>query len=159
MFVKAIVKDADEDSIFQVLMEREVLPVLAQRGVHGIPRLVHASESLAITLLDGSKCYFIITEPVGECLSARAKSDPNGVRMHLPSIALDCALILYKLHHAGYIHCDVCPANIIMINGRARLTDFGCALSLSLRVEVGQRGSYRSLSADHVHTLTGFRWP
>ena len=78
--------------------------------------------------------------------SSRAVARPAGSRGGALSVAdalrvaADVAAGLTALHRNGLVHRDVKPANILLRNGTALLTDFGLAKgeALTLLTEPGQ---------------------
>ncbi len=75
----------------------------------------------------------------------RTEALPNGDRVCMPvdevlDIGISLAEGLQHLHDAGLAHRDVKPANIIFVEGRAKLADLGLVAARDQRTFVGTEG-------------------
>jgi eukaryotic-like serine/threonine-protein kinase len=79
---------------------------------------------------DGEHLAYLVMELVdGEPLSARLREGALGTEATL-SVLRQTALALAQAHHAGLVHRDVKPGNILVEpGGRVKITDFGIAWS------------------------------
>jgi eukaryotic-like serine/threonine-protein kinase len=74
---------------------------------------------------------FIVMEYLeGENLEQRLKRERRVPLREALAFARDCARALEAADAAGLVHRDVKPANIVVLAGRAKLTDFGTARRL-----------------------------
>jgi serine/threonine protein kinase len=112
----------EEESEHQAATEIEVLKAVA--GMHSaLPTMVTAcvaTSSIAIITQRG-------TMNLKEWAKAASAVSEELLRPH----ALAVAGALAALHRAGYAHLDVKPANIMLVDGRAVLIDFGMAQALT----------------------------
>jgi serine/threonine protein kinase len=79
---------------------------------------------------DGEHLAYLVMELVdGEPLSARLRQGALGTEATL-SVLRQTALALAQAHHAGLVHRDIKPGNILVEpGGRVKITDFGIAWS------------------------------
>jgi len=72
-----------------------------------------------------------VGESVRDLFSDRTKRTPNGTIIasvgELAPLAADVVSALEAVHARGVLHRDICPSNIILLNGRWQLIDFGSA--------------------------------
>jgi serine/threonine-protein kinase len=108
--------------------ERERL----RREARALARLAHPRISaiwdyVEAPLPDGSSVPVLVTELLnGESLSRRLARGP----LPWPEAVAMCAQLadaLLAAHHAGIVHRDVKPANVILVAAGAKLLDFGIA--------------------------------
>jgi serine/threonine protein kinase len=74
--------------------------------------------------------FYIMAHLEGETLASRLARGPLSLRQAV-NVARDILAALEAAHAQGIVHRDVKPDNIILEEGRAILTDFGIAKSLS----------------------------
>jgi tRNA A-37 threonylcarbamoyl transferase component Bud32 len=89
---------------------------------------------------DGDQPYLALELIAGETLAEHCRTQRPTYRqagqwVRDLALALDCA------HRQGIIHRDVKPANILIENGTARLTDFGLAKSIVADAPAGATNS------------------
>lgn len=53
-------------------------------------------------------------------------------------LAVDLLAAIRYLHAAGWSHLDICPDNVVAVEHRARLVDFGAARPLGVRLRKGE---------------------
>lgn len=96
-------------------LQREAEMLKKLKEVKDIPRLLHEA-------LDRTPSY-IITSMVGQkVFNINAQVACN--------IIIDILGVLKSLHGHGYIHNDIHPSNVVDVDGRYRLIDFGRAVPL-----------------------------
>lgn len=83
----------------------------------GIVRLFDAG-------IQGDRPYLVVELVSGPTLRERLRAGPLPPR-HVRTIGRDIAEALAHAHERGLVHQDVTPSNILLEDGRARLTDFG----------------------------------
>ncbi len=73
---------------------------------------------------DGAAVYTVMELLEGETLEAQARRRPIAPEA-LCSIISDIADALEAVHEHGVLHGDLKPANVFLVDGRAKLVDFG----------------------------------
>lgn len=109
------------------------------RSVDGVSFYYYVME-LGDDILSGADINPVEYEP--RTLRADSKSS-GGVRMELNAcvdVGLRLAEALGHLHERGLAHRDVKPANVIFVNGRAKLADIGLVATRDQRTFVGTEG-------------------
>jgi len=110
-------------------LEREAAVLRAMQGAIGFPALIHYEET----------CSLLVMERLG--LSLQQIWETESCSTHLPAsyvlrVGRDALRRLRQLHHAGYAHNDMKPANLLLgAEGGSReaelhLIDFGLASAL-----------------------------
>ncbi|WP_239451884.1 GAF domain-containing serine/threonine-protein kinase [Frondihabitans sp. PAMC 28766] len=104
------------------------LGVLASLEHHSIVTLLDAG-------VDGPDRYLVMPLITGQNLQDRFAGEPISAR-HIAEIGYDMAEALDYIQQHGVVHRDIKPSNILLVDygaesprARARLTDFGIALS------------------------------
>ena len=128
----------------RALDRQVVIKVLAPEIAHSVSadrfhREIHLAAKLQhphiVPLLSagqaGELLYYTMPFVAGESLKARldrhdAVSVPNAVRL-----LTQVARALAYAHKSGFVHRDMKPANILLSQGEAQVTDFGIAKALS----------------------------
>ncbi|XP_076067671.1 cyclin-dependent kinase 7-like [Oratosquilla oratoria] len=73
----------------------------------------------------------------------------------LKSLWLQCLRGLRHIHRAGFLHCDLCPRNILLnSNGTAKITDFGLAVRWNSRNIHTPRDDLYDLSITFIFSAT-----
>lgn len=89
--------------------------------------------------------FWYLVYPLGVPLDAMTITDLRVAVAYL----YDVLLALQYLHSHGLMHCDVKPDNIIIVDRRACLADFGCAVADYKQPKVAMGGgSYRAPEAN-----------
>ena len=115
--VKVFREDLDDDSAERARSEMRTLAVLSH------PRLVGIHD--AGTREDGHP--YLVMELVEGPTLAQCCLDGSLTPERLASIGADLAEALAYVHSQGVVHRDVKPANILLAQDGAKLTDFGIA--------------------------------
>jgi serine/threonine protein kinase len=115
--VKVFREDLDDDSAERARSEMRTLAVLSH------PRLVGIHD--AGTREDGHP--YLVMELVDGPTLAQCCIDGSLTPQRLASIGADLAEALSYVHSQGVVHRDVKPANILLAQDGAKLTDFGIA--------------------------------
>ncbi|WP_436535647.1 serine/threonine-protein kinase [Actinoplanes sp. HUAS TT8] len=69
----------------------------------------------------------------------------------LQQLAVQALTALEAIHHAGVVHCDFKPANIVLGQGGARVIDFGIAHALDSTHRVGEvAGSFPYMAPEQI---------
>ena len=97
--------------------------LLAKLKHQSIVPIHHVGEQQGIS-------FYVMAHLEGETLAERLTRGPLSVRQAV-QLARDVLSALEAAHAQGIVHRDVKPDNIILEQGRAILTDFGIAKSLS----------------------------
>ena len=86
---------------------------------------------------DGARTYIVMEYVDGRDLKNLIQSEgPLPLDRAIDLIVQACAALGFA-HHAGLVHCDVKPQNILVTNdGRVKVTDFGIARAISASVGV-----------------------
>jgi hypothetical protein len=111
-------------------LEREYDILKALQGIDGVP------VPYFFGAWNGS--HVLVTEGVGESASCILKQRQHALQAHggesqlfsldeLKQMTTDLVGILQAVHHRGFLHRDVCPGNVLFLNGRWQLIDFGSA--------------------------------
>jgi serine/threonine protein kinase len=115
--VKVFREDLDDDSAARARSEMKTLGVLSH------PRLVGIHD--AGTREDGHP--YLVMELVDGPTLAQASAEGSLTPERLVTIGADLADALAYVHSQGVVHRDVKPANILLADDGAKLTDFGIA--------------------------------
>jgi tRNA A-37 threonylcarbamoyl transferase component Bud32 len=126
------------------LEEAKALARVHHEHIVGIHRIVDDGDLLAFEMeyVDGPSLQTVLThlrevrdrdgkQPTLEHVAAllqlpTAELDANNLTQFFVRIARQIALALGAVHHAGFVHRDVKPANVLLRkNGRSVLADFG----------------------------------
>ncbi len=134
--------------IVDIARQEAELGVLASLEHHNLVSLLDAGVVLGA---DGNRQrYIVMALVVGQDLEERLAVGPLASR-HIAEIGYDMAEALDYIHAHGVVHRDIKPSNILLVDygndsdrARARLTDFGIALSAGVE----------RLTADGVTTGT-----
>ncbi len=125
--------DAEKANLYQYIInntveEANLLHTLTQQGVSGITSYVDS-------FYTHNSFYIVMGEAVGHDLHAwmqtfKAKGVPFPAEF-LQKTLTSVLDILSQIHAAGYFHCDIKPANILINEeGKVTIIDFGAARSL-----------------------------
>ncbi|WP_239380854.1 serine/threonine-protein kinase [Frankia sp. CIT1] len=111
--------------------ERAVLRTRVLREARSAGRLHHPGLVSVFDVLDADDCPWIVMELVdGPSLADIIRESGPLPRERVARIGISLGYALEAAHRSGIVHRDVKPANVLIsADGRARLTDFGIALS------------------------------
>ncbi|WP_322762512.1 serine/threonine-protein kinase [Frankia sp. Cr2] len=111
--------------------EHAVLRTRVLREARSAGRLHHPGLVSVFDVLDSDDCPWIVMELVdGPSLADIIRSSGPLPRERVARIGISLGYALEAAHRSGIVHRDVKPANVLIsADGRARLTDFGIALS------------------------------
>ncbi|HEV2637150.1 MAG TPA: protein kinase [Actinocrinis sp.] len=103
-----------------------------QREARALGSLAHPHLAHVHDLCETQEGTFIVMELIhGESLATRLASQPRLPPARAAGIAAQCAQALGAAHHAGIVHRDVKPSNIMLTGDNVKLIDFGIAGSLN----------------------------
>ncbi|MBI1948499.1 MAG: protein kinase [Deltaproteobacteria bacterium] len=88
---------------------------------------------------DNGAPFIVMEKLVGQDLSDRLRQGPLAPEQ-VVTVLRDCVAGLAAAAHKGLVHRDVKPANLFVVNGRAKLTDFGLARPMDGSASVTQAG-------------------
>jgi tRNA A-37 threonylcarbamoyl transferase component Bud32 len=111
--------------------ERAVLRQRVMREARAAGRLHHPGLVPVFDVLETDGRPWIVMELIdGPSLATLTRTRGPLSRAEVAAIGVSLAYALEAAHRAGTVHRDVKPANVLMpADGKARLTDFGIALS------------------------------
>ncbi len=112
--------------------ERAILRQRVLREARSAGRLHHPGLVSVFDVLDADDHPWIVMELVdGPSLGNVIRDEGPLPREQVARIGISLAYALEAAHRSGVVHRDVKPANVLIsTDGRARLTDFGIALSV-----------------------------
>jgi serine/threonine protein kinase len=117
--IKVLREDLDDQATAVKLLQREARAGLSLRNQH-LVRYLHAH-------VLKSPYYLVMELLPGESAKVRLRSE---VRLDVATtlwVARQVGEALATLHRAGFVHGDVKPENILLVNNRAKLIDLGFA--------------------------------
>jgi serine/threonine protein kinase len=91
--------------------------------------------------------YIIMEYLPGKDLETRLRADGPIPPLEAVELVRQVALGLADADRAGIVHRDVKPANIIVTDGKAKLTDFGLARPLEIQAHVTTEGTFTGTAA------------
>ncbi len=142
----------------QLRREHEEVRILAGMSHHALVTLLDAGVDL--TGEDDKQSYLVMELVHGPDLRQRLEQGPLSAS-HLALIGHDLADGLSYMHHHGIVHCDIKPANVLLVDyrsddhrPRAKLVDFGVAEMVGHRApehSSGSTGTPRYLSPEQAN--------
>ncbi|KAJ4832503.1 hypothetical protein Tsubulata_000058 [Turnera subulata] len=151
------VKSAMFDKASSLMHENEILCDLKAS-----PYVLKCYGDEVTELIGGQKVYNLLLEYCsGLTLQHHIiRAGRDGLpESHVKCYALDIARGLNHVHSCGYVHCDIKPGNILLVQDekrtpvgfRAKIADFGLALKEDQAWDSGDwRGTYRYMSPEIV---------
>ncbi len=130
-----------EAQVMAAIDHPHVLPLYDAGLAHPSPKV--AVPYLALRLVDGGD------------LANRVRSEGGMEEREVLRLAYDCARGLEAIHVAGYVHCDIKPANLLLDrSGHLRISDFGVACRTGTGVQGGQiAGTPNYLAPEQISGL------
>lgn len=135
----------------------EEVRILAGMGHHALVTLFDAGADLSDR--NEQHSYLVMELVRGPDLRQRLEQGPLSPA-HMAQIGHDLADGLSYMHHHGIVHCDIKPANVLLVayttddrRPRAKLTDFGVAEIMGARrgaFSGGSTGTPRYLSPEQA---------